>query len=111
MTGRMPTHVWVMAGLRQCNDASVPAFVRHKGEKTGGSVLIKLNYLDGNVRVLTQTRDFEGRPAWMTTHREAQISEVEAESYIERAIQRDPDLWVLEIEHREGWHPFEGKEI
>jgi hypothetical protein len=21
----------------------------------------------------------------------------------------DPDVWVIEIEHRDGWHPFEGK--
>ena len=47
----------------------------------------------------------------MNAFREGLVSSERAEDYIERAIQRDPDVWVVEIEHPEGWHPFEGKEI
>ena len=39
------------------------------------------------------------------------VPEAEADAYIARALKRDPDLWVVEIEDRAGRHLFEGKII
>jgi hypothetical protein len=101
----------VGAKLRECDNLAVPAVVRHKGERQSGTIVLKLDLLDGNCKVLTQARDLDGNLAWMSAFREGVVSNAEGEGYIERSIKRDPDAWVIEIEHRDGWHPFEGKEL
>jgi hypothetical protein len=105
---RLPTHLWVMAQVRRCNDNGSPAYVLRKGERSGGLVLLKLNLLNGEARVLTQQRDFEGRLGWMNALGETPVSETDADAYIERTTRRDPDLWVIEVERRDGDNPFEG---
>jgi hypothetical protein len=106
---RLPTEMWVMAHLRQLSAAGVAATVARKGEPTYGTLILKLNLLDGTCRVLSQARDIEGRLGWLAALGGAPVSEGDADAYIARAVTRDPDLWVVEIEDREGRHPFEGK--
>jgi len=106
---RIPTAIWVMAHLRRCSAAGIPATLVRRGDASGGSVLLKLNQLDLGCRVLTRTRDLEGRPAWLAALNGHLVPEAEADAYIGRAVQRDPDLWVVEVEDRDGEHPFEGK--
>ena len=103
---RLPTELWVTAGLRQCSIDAVPAVVLRKGERQSGTVLLKLNRLDEGCQVLSQTRDLDGRLGWFAALDGALVPEAEADAYIARSVARDPDIWVVEIEHRDGWHPF-----
>ncbi len=107
--GRLPTDVWVKAHMRRCMAEGIPVTVARRGEAYGGLVLLKLNLLEDGCRVLSQTRDLDGQLAWLPALKGALVEESEADSYIARAVARDPDLWVIEIEDRAGWHPFEGK--
>ncbi len=111
MDDRLPSHLWIQAHLRRCLAEGIPATVVHKGEKMSGTLMLKLNFLDRSCRVLWQMRDLDGTMAWLPAFKGERIEEPEADSYIQRAVERDPDLWVVEIEHSEGWHPFEGKEL
>lgn len=105
---RLPTHVWLDAGLRRCSAEGVPVMVVHRGEAESGTVMVRLNLLDGTCRVLFQARDPEGRPGWMAAFAGAAVAEAEAEAYTARAIDRDPDLWVVDIDDRTGRLPFDG---
>ena len=109
MDGRIPTEMWVKAHIRRCFADGIPVTVARKGEVTGGMVLLKLNMLEAGCRVLTQARDLDGKLGWLPALEGRTASEDEADAYIARAIERDPDLWVVEIEDRAGRHPFEGK--
>jgi hypothetical protein len=106
---RLPTELWVMAHLRQLTAAGVPATVARKGEPTFGTLLLKINLLNGTCRVLSQARDIEGRLGWLAALGGAPVPEPDADAYIARAVERDPDLWVVEVEDRHGRHPFEGR--
>ena len=81
--------------------------VVRKGDRARGTVLLKLNHLDGTARVLTQVRH-RGRLAWTPGTGQAPVPEPQADGYIARQLRMDPDLWVIEIEDRQGRHWFEG---
>jgi hypothetical protein len=106
---RLPTHLWVMAHIRRCIADGIPAVVARKGDATGGTVILKINQLEKGCRVLSQMRDPEGRLGWLAQLKGALVPETDADAYIARTVQRDPDVWVVEIEDRDGRHPFEGK--
>lgn len=108
---RIPTEFWVKAHLRRLSAVGVPAFVVRRGDPHGGMVLLKVNRLELGCRVLSQTRDLNGALCWMPAAGEDLLSEREADDYIARQTARDPDLWVVEVETRDGEHGFEGREL
>jgi len=108
---RLPSHVWIMAQIRRCNADGISAMVVRKGDSQTGTLLLKINQFEIGCRILTQARDLDGVLGWMAAFDGEPVLELEADSYIGRAMSRDPDLWVVEIEDRDGRNPFEGKEI
>jgi hypothetical protein len=40
-----------------------------------------------------------------------EMSEPDANAYIERAVDRDPDLWVMEVEIHADENPFTGEVV
>lgn len=111
MSERLPTDTYVRAHLRRLSAEGVGTYVLRRGEPMGGLVILRLAMPGGVVRVLTQTRDMEGNLAWMRAGKGEDLDDAAADAYIERAVKRDPDLWVVEIETRDGSHPFEGRVI
>jgi len=106
---RLPTEIWVQAHLRRWSVDATPAALLRRGESERGTVLLKLNQIEAGCRILTQARDLDGRLGWLAALGGKLVPEAEADAYIARAVDRDPDLWVVEIEDREGRQVFEGK--
>jgi hypothetical protein len=108
---RLPTELWVQIHLRRCSVDATPVALLRRGEPERGTVLLKLNQIEAGCRILSQARDLEGRLGWLAALGGKLVPEAEADAYIARAIDRDPDLWVIEIEDRTGRNPFDGKVI
>ena len=103
---RLRTDFWLMALIRQSMADGIPMTVVHKGDAVGGAVLIKLNQFELGCTVFSQTRDGEGNRAWLRATGTAPIAEADADSFIARQRGYDADLWVVEIEDRQGRLPF-----
>lgn len=108
MEARLKTGVWVQAQVRRCDMQFIPIAVVRKGDPDAGAVLLKLNRRDEGCTVLSQTRDREGRPAWMRASGPNPVPEADADAYIQRQVSRDPDLWVVEIDDPAGRYEIDG---
>jgi hypothetical protein len=99
---RLTSEFWVAAYLNRLRLSDIPAFVVAKGDLTAGAVLVKQNTLDGKARVFQRSFDLmTGERAWIVL---AEGDEAECDSAIVRQRRFDPDLWVIEVEDREGRH-------
>lgn len=104
---RLPTKIWIEAGLALCSGQGIPAVQRFRGDPHTGLALIKIDLLDGTCRLLGQQRNLDGHLVWIDAiPKQANPETGLAEDYIQRARSRDPDLWVIEVEDRSGANPF-----
>ena len=81
--------------------AGASAFVVRKGKEEAGAIVLKLSKLDGNCLVLNQARDGKGDLVWAKPLGDWG-GEPRAHLWFEKQIKFDPDLWIVEIEDREG---------
>ncbi|MDO8883421.1 MAG: DUF1491 family protein [Pseudotabrizicola sp.] len=97
---RLQANLWVSAYLNRLRLADIPAYVTRKGDPTAGTVLVKVALLDGTARAFERGYDMAtGSRVWRQM---ADGPEPEVDAMLTRAGQRDPDLWVIELESRTG---------
>ena len=99
---RLTARFWVDAYLARLGLQNIPAFVVAHGDDTGGAVLVKLATLDGQASLFQRSFDLmSGERRWVELVKGA-------ESDVDEAVRRqrgfDPDLWVIEVEDRQGRH-------
>ncbi len=108
LEARLKTKLVVQAAVRLCAMRAVPITVARRGDEDAGTILVKLNRADLGCIVLAQTRNQSGELAWLRATGDAPVDEPTADAYIARQVKRDPDVWVVEIEDREGRQVFNG---
>jgi len=96
---RLTAEFWVQAYLARLRLANIPVFVTARGDATAGSVIVKLNTLDGKAHAFERSYDIEGNRVWITLSKGAD-GDVEASLARQRGF--DPDIWILEVEDRAG---------
>lgn len=102
------TDVWVSALIRRAELAGASAAVVKKGEARSGAVIVKAyDTRQRRARLYTEAVGADGEPLWLQPV-ESEF-EGELDAYLERQRRYDPDLWVVEIEDRDGRHFIEEK--
>jgi hypothetical protein len=108
---RLKAEVWAKAYLRSCASAGVSAAVVRHGDDDAGAIFIKVNRLDGTARLFGpapagfETGQYERQ--WVAHIDGPTTTEAEVDSYLARQIEFDRDIWILEVEDREGRHFLE----
>ena len=102
---RLSTRVWVDALVRRAQVEGAAAFILQRGEESRGDVLIKVANLAGEARAYVPRTSMEGTRVFVDLEAQG-VGPVEADvdAYVSRARDRDRDLWVVEVEDREGRH-------
>jgi len=99
---RLTSRFWVDAYLARLRFQDIPAFVVAHGDDTGGAVLVKLSTLDGRAMVFQRSFDLmSGERRWVEL---SSGPEAEVDDAIARQRGFDPDIWVIEVEDRQGRH-------
>lgn len=103
---RLKTGLWVQSQIRLCDIHSIPAVVVHRGDSDAGAVLLKINRLEDGCEVFTRFRGLDGDAGWLRGP--GSVDEGEADNYVRRQINRDPDVWVIEIEDPNDRYQLDG---
>jgi hypothetical protein len=105
---RIKSELWVKAYIRRCQGKGAPAVVARRGDESAGAIYICINRLDGTVRLFGPAPAGLGLSGserrWVGCFAAGAAEEGEAVRYLARQINIDPDLWVIEVEDREGRH-------
>lgn len=110
MVDGLPTDFLIQAQIRAAAREGVPIIVRRHGDNSSGTIILKINRLDGTSRVLSQVR-YDDELVWSPVSRTDPMNEADAESYLERQMRTDPDSWIIEIEDKQGRTWFPGRVI
>ena len=101
MEPRLKAGIFVRALIRRVEVAGASAYVVKKGVEESGAVFLKIARLDGTSLILSQARRGEGDLVWLKPLGDS-ADEERARTYFDKQIRFDPDLWIVEIEDREG---------
>lgn len=107
---RLKSEIWVKAYLRRAAVAGSPGVVVRRGDSDAGTIMIKIARLDGHCDLYGPApagmASDDGERRWTLLAERA--PEAQIETRLSSEMHLDPDVWIVEIEDRQGRHHLEG---
>lgn len=111
---RLKSAIWVKAYLRRCATYGAFATVLRHGDDDAGAIFIRIVRLDRCCAIFAPAPSgFDGGElgrSFVATRNGAFVSETEADQVLKRETEFDADVWIVEVEDRDGRH-FLGPEL
>jgi hypothetical protein len=101
VSARLKTGFFVRALMRRAEIAGASVYVARRGAEEAGALILKLSKPDGTLTVLSRATRGAGERVWIKPLGDLADSATAA-TYFEKQIRFDPDVWIVEIEDREG---------
>ena len=107
MSSRLRSDIWVAAYLRRTAVEGGYAVLRRRGAAEAGAIYVLV------VRGDLQTALFAPGPAdiassgqrrWFRAHAAEWVDATVTEARVMRELENDPDLWLVEVQSRDGQH-------
>lgn len=103
---RLRSDIWVSAYLRRCAVEGAFATLRKRGAPEAGAIFVVLDCLDGRMAVFGPAPQSEagedGVRRFARVHEGEWIDGADAAERIRRETKFDSDLWVVDVEDRQG---------
>lgn len=104
---RLRSDFWVAAYLRRCAVEGIDAVLRRRGSAEAGAVFVKLDHLDGSASLFGPAPpslvEIPGSDRLFTPLL-ARVPPLDIEERLKREMRFDSDLWLVEVDSREGRH-------
>lgn len=102
MSAHLPAGLEVTGLVRAAQAAGGFAMVLNKGEPDAGTLLVVITSGGRDSRAWERMPALDGTRAWHCAQRQDPADPLAFESWVQRRIARDPDLWVLELDLADG---------
>lgn len=108
---RLKAEIWVKAYLRRCRAEGGDAVLVRRGDGDAGAIYIKVSRLDGTAALYgpapagLDAAHEERR--WQSCLAAEWAPESDADAYLARQVEFDPDVWIVAVEDRLGRHFLE----
>ncbi len=105
---RLRAEFWIKGYIRRCAVEGASAVVVRHGDDDAGAIFIKISRLDGMCLVFGPApAGFSGAESdrrWIAHLSPTGVPESEADAFLAREASFDSDLWLIEVEDRNGRH-------
>ncbi len=104
---RLRSDFWVAAYLRRCAVEGIDAVLRRRGAAEAGAVFVKVDHLDGTASLFgpaPQSLVESSSSDRLFTSMLTRVAPLDVEERMKREMRFDADLWLVEVDSREGRH-------
>lgn len=108
---RLTSSIWVAAYIRRCHIEGAYAVVTRRGAPEAGAIFVVLDRLDGSRALFAQapqaliSSDDTRDRLFVPVENVGDAAAVQEK--LARELKFDPDLWIVDVEDRQGRHFLE----
>lgn len=103
---RLRADIFVAALIRRVQVAGAYATLRRRGAPEAGAIFVRIDRLDGTSALFGPAPQSEigedGDRLFHRMHKDEWVENLAVEDRLRREMNFDPDLWIVDIEDRQG---------